>query len=411
MRQGLNVAEIYSEAERRGGQGAAFDLKTGYDFRSKWHRRKCFERLIQVDPDHSEWNYRRMPMDKAVALVGEGVEHVEFAMKLMEWQIRRGRLALFEHPKGSRAWQEGAVQRVLQLPGVEIVTGDQCQFGLRVREEEELNKKPTNFMTNGRKLKLGKRCTGDHEHQPLLHGRAKAAERYPPGLCQAIVKAASTDKSQMVLVEEDNMEGIDTEELIDGAQAEEERREGMERLLPAAEAEDELEEGREAEESDPLPCGVNRREKQLIKKLHINLGHPSTQDFYRAMKMSRARLEVLSYIKKEFKCDHCEEHQPPRSARPATIPKTYAPNRVVGVDIVFMPAVNPKETKPALNVVDWGTCYQVLEPVEEMSSDAVWMSFVRGWIRTFGMPELIVMDQAESSLEALPKKQLSTVDW
>ena len=203
----------------------------------------------------------------------------------------------------------------------------------------------------------------------------------------------------MVLVENDEAEGIDPEDLIDGAQAEEER---LERMQPTAEAE----EGAEGDEREqqPLPCGVSRREKDLIKKLRVNLGHPSRQDFHRALRMSRARPEILAYVKREFHCDHCEEHQPPRSARPATIPKTYAPNRVVGVDVVFMPALNPRETKPVLNIVDWGTCYQALEPVEDMTSDAIWMSFLRGWVRTFGMPEMIAMDQGREFIGSFAQR-------
>lgn len=45
-----------------------------------------------------------------------------------------------------------------------------------------------------------------------------------------------------------------------------------------------------------------------------------------------------------------------------------------------------------LNVVDWGTCYQVLEPLEDMTSETVWQAFIRSWMRTFGMPEMVIMD-------------------
>lgn len=158
-----------------GGPGAAFDLKNGFSFNKKWDKCKCFEELIKVDPDLlvlcppcgpfsqlQDWNYKRISWTKAIAILGEGVEHVNFAMRLYEWQVRRGKLALIERPRGSRAWQEESVQRCTKLPGVSVVTRDQCQFGLRVRREEELNKKPTNFMANGQRLNraLGRRCPG-----------------------------------------------------------------------------------------------------------------------------------------------------------------------------------------------------------------------------------------------------------
>ena len=221
----------------------------------------------------------------------------------------------------------------------------------------------------------------------------------PPELCKAIVKAAEKDKiTQMVcLGMEDFNEswaegddgGIDPEELIDQAQEREAEQDRILELQPAG-ADDEEEEDQE----DPvIPSGVTRKEKGLLQRLHVNLGHPSKEDFYRALKMSRARPEVLKYVKKEFACDHCTQHQNPKSARPSTIPKGYTPNRVVGIDTVFFPGINPRDQKPVLNIIDWGTCYQMLEPVPDMQSSSIWNSFVKSWLRTFGMPEMIVMDQ------------------
>ena len=103
-----------------------------------------------------------MTQKKAMLILGEGVEHLEFAMKVFEWQVRRGRWLLFEHLLMSKAWSEAAVQRCMSFPGVGTVQADQCQFGLRSRPEEALNKKPTTFMSNSRKIlsQLAKRCDG-----------------------------------------------------------------------------------------------------------------------------------------------------------------------------------------------------------------------------------------------------------
>ena len=165
-----------------------------------------------------------------------------------------------------------------------------------------------------------------------------------------------------------------------------------------------VEEDGEENGDGPVPCGVTRKEKGLIQRLHVNLGHPRKEDFYRALKMSRARAEILTYVKREFKCDHCTQHQEPKSARPATIPKGYAPNRVVGVDVVYFPGINPREQKPILNIIDWGTCYQTLEPVPDLLSDSIWSAFIRSWLRTFGMPEMIVMDQGREFTGAFAQR-------
>ena len=80
--------------------------------------------------------------------VQAGVDHLSFSMEMFQWQVMEGRWALFEHPSTSRAWKEECVQEVLQLPGVQKVTGDQRQFQLQVNPEEALNKKAASFMTD-----------------------------------------------------------------------------------------------------------------------------------------------------------------------------------------------------------------------------------------------------------------------
>jgi len=39
---------------------------------------------------------------------------------------------------------------------------------------------------------LAKRCTGGHPHGQLIGGKAKAAEEYPPGLVDAILRGLRT---------------------------------------------------------------------------------------------------------------------------------------------------------------------------------------------------------------------------
>lgn len=43
---------------------------------------------------------------------------------------------------------------------------------------------------------VGRICDGNHEHQPLLDGRAKGASRDAPALCRAICRGMTKDKVQ-----------------------------------------------------------------------------------------------------------------------------------------------------------------------------------------------------------------------
>ncbi len=233
----LSVSEVYSEprvaarAERSGmSQGVSVDLKTGFDLRKHRDRQKCWAAIKKEDPDLlvvcppcgpfsqlQNLNYANMKFERALAILGEGLDHLEFAMKLYEWQVRRGKKALFEHPATSKAWEEPAVQKVLSLEGVQRVRGDQCQYGLKIPGAQFPSKKPTDFMVNGRRMaeRLSKRCSGEHQHEQLMSGRAKKAEEYPPRLCDEMLKGFREDMGYLVVVEDSPQEifaGEDAEE-------------------------------------------------------------------------------------------------------------------------------------------------------------------------------------------------------
>jgi IS30 family transposase len=45
-----------------------------------------------------------------------------------------------------------------------------------------------------------------------------------------------------------------------------------------------------------------------------------------------------------------------------------------------------------MNILDWGTNYQMIELLENKQPSTVWNTFRRTWKRTFGMPEVIIVD-------------------
>ncbi|CAE7573255.1 RE1 [Symbiodinium sp. CCMP2592] len=109
---------------------------------------------------------------------------------------------------------------------------------------------------------------------------------------------------------------------------------------------------------DPLPQDPNselepsQEEKRLLKKLHENMGHPA----------------------------------------PRELAKMYEPGRVVGVDVIFLSGLDRRQSFPALNIVDWGTGYSMVERLKNTEATHAWRTFQRTWARTFGIPEVIVAD-------------------
>ena len=60
--------------------------------------------------------------------------------------------------------------------------------------------------------------------------------------------------------------------------------------------------------------------------------------------------------------------------------------------MLFLPDVDPRQLKPVLNVVDWGSGYQALEPMREKTAAEAFRKFWKAWGRHFGSPEILVTD-------------------
>ena len=61
-------------------------------------------------------------------------------MELYELQHRGGRYVIHEHLASATSWAEGCVRRIAQMDGVQVVTGDQCQYDATTKAGEPLKK-------------------------------------------------------------------------------------------------------------------------------------------------------------------------------------------------------------------------------------------------------------------------------
>ena len=91
-------------------------------------------------------------------------------------QITRGICFFREHLATASSWNLECIKALEAHPGVYVVTGDMCRWGMRVRDEmpEDPNqpylvKKPTKWMTNCKMLTdvLSLRCESNHSHLRL----------------------------------------------------------------------------------------------------------------------------------------------------------------------------------------------------------------------------------------------------
>ena len=94
---------------------------------------------------------------------------------------------------------------------------------------------------------------------------------------------------------------------------------------------------------------ISHNEKMMVLRAHVNLGRPRVKEFVRLLKAAGARNDVIDYILKEFERAGCvkETRQPTRL--PASTPRCYDFNVVIGIDLLFVAGASPLEEHPILN--------------------------------------------------------------
>ena len=402
----VGVSEIYSppritkEAKaQKVSVGGAYDLLTGYNLKHTKDLDRMWRELCAEDPELvvasppctpfsplQEWNFPHMSLEDAVVMVGEGLEHVATSCAVAKWQYNRDKVFLFEHPRPSRAWHEECLQELMHLPGVYCCVVDMCAYGMKVGKA--LNRKRTMFLTNSYHIacELQRQCTKEHEHEPLVGGKAAAAAVYPPELCRAIVRGLKRHLRRS----QKQQEGVPAEmPVIFATGVKDTDLDEFEDLLP-----EEVQQFREdVREKNRAVVAVTQEDKQKIVKMHVNLGHPSRESFVRFLRAGRIREEVVRWVIKEFKCEKCESQVVPKAPRPAVVPKCYKPGVAVGLDLFFIPDLENKKSLPVLNMVDLGTNFQMIELVESKEPKVLWNAFWRTWCRTFGMPQYLSVDE------------------
>lgn len=423
------VSEVYSpprlvkEAMQRGFRGGtSFDLCTGWDLQNKQDVQRMWRRLEEEKPSLivvcppctvfsllQELNFPKMTWSEAVRKLEIGLHHIGIAVEVIKWQKKRGGYYVFEQPWTARSWEEPGVQA--QAEEDFVVRCDMCAFGLNV-DGTGLNKKPTGIMTNSKWIAkyLNVLCKGDHFHTPTISGRPHKAQEYPPEFCKRMIQGWKKQLLEDETVEARGQVCLATEvfaqeegELEDELDAEiEQSSRGIglpAGFIPEGGEPPDGEEGREGGEEDR----VTPADKNAVMKLHKSLGHPQKNDLVKFMRAARVRGDVIRWVHRKFECDICKAKAKPKLARPAMIPRTYQPGKVVGVDVIYIPGIGGETTIPALNMVDWGTNYQMVEKLNTKQPEEVWKAMTRTWLRVFGCPEVIITDPGREFLSSFLK--------
>ena len=94
------------------------------------------------------------------------------------------------------------------------------------------------------------------------------------------------------------------------------------------------------------------KRRVIVKQLHENVGHPAPREM--ARRVAHAKAHIVRYVAKDFRCDACLSRPRPKPAKPALLPKSYEPGKVVGVDVVYLSSLDKRETFQVRYCVVWG---------------------------------------------------------
>ncbi|CAE7368225.1 RE1 [Symbiodinium sp. CCMP2456] len=162
---------------------------------------------------------------------------------------------------------------------------------------------------------------------------------------------------------------------------------------------------------------VSQQQRDLIKKLHINTGHPPADRFLRTLKAAGALPHVLKYVRDKFVCETCQVKRGPDPRRKAQCPRIFTFNKVLSMDVFYVPFRDSLE--PVLNVVCHGTNYQLAQRIESTSgapsAQATWRALLNTWVRYLGAPSLSSRTEArsfkEDSSEGSSSLEYFTMCW
>ena len=129
---------------------------------------------------------------------------------------------------------------------------------------------------------------------------------------------------------------------------------------------------------------------QVMRRLHTNLGHPSTATMVRQLTASGAS-EAAIQAARHLRCEVCLRVQPPREPRPA---KAFTPRRFndrLNLDVLWLKDIRG-HVHGYLSQVDDATCYHVLNYISNRSEEEVMKLLVNGWFSFFGAPDEMLLD-------------------
>ena len=348
---------------------------------------------------------------------------LQWIKKVVRNRLKRGRKVIMENPWSSEIWSTLCIDKLIQEAPcdaetgerLELIRGDQCEYGLVDAVSGIPHQKPTGFLTAsaGVKETLSRRCSGLHQHQPLEGGqRTRRAQEWTPQLCKAMLSGLMKDMKErtvMAAFEEASHEEAMVEEYDLGSfdYVQDDKDVGRSVDLPGRVNDEELQLQESWEEMaspvELMAVETERKAKWLrapkevriaLRRLHCMTGHGSTSSMIQMLRTAGASAQVLE-VCRHFACETCRKRQGVQ--RPPTVKE---PNRLVfnyevsGDCFEVQDSVGNRHT--ILSVICLGTLYHQafwVAPGGVPKSQICAEAFLQGWLQPFGAPQVFTCDR------------------
>ena len=394
-----HTQRVIGEAARRGHKvGTPLSLETGWDFLRE-EDREAGKKLIRREQPYclvlafpcGPWSAltRLNPNVNVEELQRRGTILLKYALELAEIQLKGGRHFLLENPLTSQAWSQEDMKKFLDEHDVHLASFHLCRFGLKGASGLH-HRKATKVASSSREITSlidGRKCLGDHVHQPVIGGSAISgpAGHYPLKFAKKLVDGIENEFNK------ETAKAFEVNALETPSWAFEEDEEEI--LRPSGSKDDEEElESDDGEKLQPkTKMKVTAALKSAIRRLHENTGHRSNLRLARALALSGAPPEVIHAAKNHY-CSVCQEQKKPKSRRPASLPTPKDVGDQANIDLVEV-YDSTGEKFYVVHMIDFCTRFQLAEVLRGKTAADV-LSFIRKrWLPIFGAPRVLVADQ------------------
>ena len=136
--------------------------------------------------------------------------------------------------------------------------------------------------------------------------------------------------------------------------------------------------------------------QRTVQRIHRNLGHPTNLELAKLLKSKNASPSIVAAAQQHH-CQLCDAHRPPPQVAKSTLRTGGSFNSRVQADTVWihLPRIHnghKPQAVPVLSMIDATTKFMSARVIDSEQSDDFIRGLERGWIRHFGPPTLLQVD-------------------